>query len=326
MKRNSDMMNKYVVFDLEWNQSPGGKGKTLKRLPFEIIEIGAVRLDQNFAVEDVFHRLIRPRVYRQLHYINAEVTHLNMKELKQNGVDFAEAASEFFRWCGADVSFCTWGTMDLTELQRNMDFFGVENALPWPLFYFDVQKLYSLSLGDGRKPSLDAAVEELGLSANRSFHRALNDAWYTGQILARLGSGKVMAYRSIDYYCLPPGREQEIHVTFPTYAKYVSRAFASREDAMKDKGVTETRCYRCGRALRKKIRWFTPNQKIYYCLTICPEHGYMKGKIRIKKTDAQDRIFVVKTLKLTDGEGAAAIAERRDAYRKKRAERRRKMS
>ena len=32
---------KYVVVDFEWNQSPYGKNTSNKRLPFEIIEIGA---------------------------------------------------------------------------------------------------------------------------------------------------------------------------------------------------------------------------------------------------------------------------------------------
>ena len=35
----------YIVFDLEWNQCPYGKDRENKRLPFEIIEFGAVKLD-----------------------------------------------------------------------------------------------------------------------------------------------------------------------------------------------------------------------------------------------------------------------------------------
>ena len=35
----------YVIFDLEWNQCPYGKGKENPKLPFEIIEIGAVKMD-----------------------------------------------------------------------------------------------------------------------------------------------------------------------------------------------------------------------------------------------------------------------------------------
>ena len=37
----------YIVLDLEWNQ--GRKdSKNSKRLPFEVIEIGATKLDNNF--------------------------------------------------------------------------------------------------------------------------------------------------------------------------------------------------------------------------------------------------------------------------------------
>ena len=34
----------YIVFDLEWNQNPSGKKTRNDRLPFEIIEIGAVKV------------------------------------------------------------------------------------------------------------------------------------------------------------------------------------------------------------------------------------------------------------------------------------------
>ena len=30
----------YIIFDLEWNQSPEGKSGSDERMPFEIIEIG----------------------------------------------------------------------------------------------------------------------------------------------------------------------------------------------------------------------------------------------------------------------------------------------
>lgn len=36
----------YIIFDLEWNQSPEGKSGSDERMPFEIIEIGAVRLNE----------------------------------------------------------------------------------------------------------------------------------------------------------------------------------------------------------------------------------------------------------------------------------------
>lgn len=319
-------MREYIVFDLEWNQSTRGKEDAADQLPFEIFEIGAVKLNDKFEMTDQFCRLIRPQVYTKMHWMIQEVTHVEMEELQQNGMDFVDAAKEFFEWCGPDAEFCTWGSMDLTELQRNLDFYQMENPFSKPLLFFDIQKLYGLASGDGKRISLDSAVEESEIEKERPFHRAMDDAWYTAQVMKKLDWEKWKSFCSVDYHRLPEDREEEICMTFPGYFKYVSRVFSSKEDAMKDRTVTAMNCYACGRALRKKIRWFTANQKTYFALALCPEHGYLKGKIRMKKADKkseEEQVFVVKTLKLTDEAGAELIGQRRDEMRKKRAKRNR---
>lgn len=317
-------MRNYIIFDLEWNQSIYGKADSIEDFPFEIIEIGAVRMDQDCMMGGEFHRLIRPQVYTQMHYAISEVTHMDMGELWSHGEEFAVAARDFLGWCGEESIYCTWGAMDLTELQRNMRHFSVENPFPKPLFYYDIQKLYGLFYKDGVKPSLDTAVEEMGLLENRPFHRALDDAYYTGKVWARMmeewGEERLLPYRSVDYYRIPDNKKEEVRMVFPSYSKYVSRGFPSKEDAMKERSVAEMKCYKCGRMLRKKVRWFTPNQKIYYGLALCPEHGYLKGKIRMKRID-DTQVYVVKTLKLTDEDGALEIMARKDDMRKKRAQR-----
>lgn len=319
-------MKNYIVFDLEWNQSANGKERSIPHFPFEIIEIGAVKLDEGFQMTGEFHRLVRPQVYTQMHHAISEVTHMNMKELKQNGISFPEAAAEFLAWCGENAVFCSWGNMDLLELQRNMDYYHMDNPFPKPLLYYDVQKLYGLFYRENARISLDAAVEAQELLEERPFHRALDDAYYTGKLLTLLGRTPgpeaILPFWSVDYYRLPSSKKEEIRMTFPGYSKYVSRVFDTKEDAMADKGVTEMMCYRCGRMLRKKIRWFTPNQRTYFALARCPEHGYLKGKIRMKKVE-EESVFAVKTLKETDEEGAQSIIQKKDDVRKKRAERNR---
>lgn len=315
-------MKTYIIFDLEWNQSPHGKEDSIETLPFEIIELGAVKLDWQGHQLGEFHRLIRPQVYTEMHFMISEVTHMNIKELNDHGEDFKTVITDFFQWCGEEAVYCTWGSQDLTELQRNLDYYGVMNPFPQPLLYYDVQKLYGLMYEGGRKLSLDAAVHNLGLLSGRPFHRALDDAWYTGQVLSKLDANRIAPYWSVDYYRIPADKQEEVYLTFPNYAKYVSRIFASKEAAMMDRSVTEMKCYLCQRSLRKKVRWFTPNQKIYYGLAVCPEHGYLKGKIRMKKVD-ETRIYVVRTLKLTSDDGAWEIRARKEDVRKKRSQRNR---
>ena len=77
----------YIVFDLEWNQNPSGKKTRNDRLPFEIIEIGAVKVNSKKEITDHFHRLIKPQVYKWIHDSIHEVIHVDYKDLMK-GVPF----------------------------------------------------------------------------------------------------------------------------------------------------------------------------------------------------------------------------------------------
>jgi len=297
-----------------------GKDSSADRLPFEIIEIGAVKLNSSLQIVSEFRRLIRPRVYREMHFIISEVTHMSIEELNQEGTSFMNAMKEFLEWCGTDYSLCTWGPMDLTELQRNIVYHGMEIPFGWPLLYYDVQKIYALVKGQGQRESLDRAVEELGLAEERPFHRALDDAYYTGRVMGAMDFYSMVEYVSVDYYRVPETEGEEIYLEFPSYAKYVSRQFEYREQVMEERRMTDMVCYKCRRMLRKKIRWFSANQKFYFCLAICPEHGLFKGKIRIKKTE-DGQVYAVKTVKQVDEEGARAVEIKKEETKKKRSER-----
>ena len=302
----------YIVFDLEWNQSPSGKEDSVERLPFEIIEIGAVKLDDHFKDMGTFHRLIKPQVYKKMHFKISEVTHMDMGQLRQEGECFTKVMEEFFDWCGGNHHcFCTWGSMDLTELQRNMAYHGVEIPFERPLLYYDIQKLYCLQHGDGKtKISLDLAAQMQGLEGEGPFHRALNDAYYTGRILSVLDMDTYGAYLSVDYYRLPQPGEEEYRLYFPDYAKFVSKEFDTREDIMKDRNVTDVACLKCSRLLRKKLRWFPYGQRFYFCLAYCPEHGYVKGKIRVKKSE-DDHPYAVKTIKMAGEDDVELLCQKK---------------
>ncbi|MCI8505750.1 MAG: exonuclease domain-containing protein [Lachnospiraceae bacterium] len=316
----------YIVLDLEWNQSPRGKAGERFGLPFEIIEIGAVKLDERRAVCSSFHEMIRPTVYRQLHYKTKEILQMDMKELSL-ARGFKEVIQDFFEWCGKDYVMCTWGSMDLTELQRNLKYFRVKNPLKKPLLYYDVQKLFSLLYEDGKsRRSLKDAVEHLEIEEDIPFHRALDDTLYTAKIMEKMDMDAVRQYLSVDYFQLPEKKEEELHIVFDRYAKDVSRVFASREQIMEDKEIISTKCYICGRSLRKKMRWFPAGARNYLCLAYCQDHGYMKGKLRLKKAE-RGGIFAVKTLKfVSEAEAEELRLKRKELEKKKRTKARQKAS
>ncbi len=312
----------YIVLDLEWNQAPDEN--SLPNIPFEIIEIGAVKLNSERKVVDTFCESIQPHIYPTIHYITQEITSFSTEDLA-NCRTFKEVMTDFLRWCGTNCVFCTWGAMDLTELQRNMHYHNIP-LLPPPVFYYDIQKIFSIVYDDGKtRCTLKSAIEYLQIDSKHDFHRALVDAYYTTKIIQILPSNVIADYYSIDTYQVPTTRSNEIVALFDTYLKYISVAFDNKTDAMNDKTVTSMVCYKCGKRLRKKIYWFSSNSKIYYCLARCYTHGYVKGKIRMKKTD-DGKYFAIKTIKITDDAGAEQIYKRQHDIRERRKKKRHKQA
>lgn len=301
----------YIVLDLEWNQSKID-AEAKPELAFEIIEIGAVMLNDAYVMIHEFSRLIKPEVYREMNQITSRLVHLKMQEL-QRGDPFPQAAEDFRQWCGSDqYLFCTWGAMDLTELQRNMQFYHMAPLADGPIAFLDVQKLFSLAYEDGKsRRALEYAVDKLGIEKDIPFHRAFGDAYYTAKLLKMIAQQheEVMGYLSYDVFHLPQSREKEIRVRFENYTKYISREFDSKEDALQDGEVISSKCYLCHRNLKKKVKWFTPNGRHYYCLAYCEKHGFLKAKIRVRKSEA-GRVYIVKTSKFISPEEAAKLKNR----------------
>lgn len=311
----------YIIMDLEWNQSNTGTEKEVRELPFEIIEIGAIKLNKDHKMIDEFSELIKPVVYKEMHHITRKLIHLQIEELEK-GRPFPEVMGQFLNWCGEDYIFCTWGPLDLTELQRNIRFYGMKPLCDRPMAFLDVQKLFSIVYEDSKtRRALEYAVDFLEMEKDIPFHRAFSDAYYTAKILAGLPDPAIEKLVSYDVFMTPKTREDEIHVVFDSYAKFISREFADKTEALADREVSSTKCYLCHKNLRKKIKWFSPNGRHYYSLAYCDKHGYMKGKIRIRKAES-DRVYVVKTLKFISEEDAGKIAGRQDRARELRRQKR----
>lgn len=315
----------YIVLDLEWNQAADLKTKLESRLLFEIIEIGAVKLDCDKNTVDVFHELIKPQVFHRMNQITGELLHLDLNQLERCRT-FTEVAGDFIKWCGEDYIFCTWGDLDLFELQRNMDYYRMTPLARKPIRYYDVQKLFSIAFEDKKtRRTLEYAADFLHIEKDIIFHRADADAYYTAKVLRCIKNQQVFHNYSYDTYRLPKNRAEELHVMFDDYGKYISRPFSDKTAAMKDSEVISTRCFLCGRRTKKKIPWFTNNGKHYYAIVHCSIHGTMKAKIRLRKS-ADNKTYVVKTMRQAGPEEIEDILSKKDHTRETRKERRHKSS
>lgn len=302
---------KYIILDLEWNQSAKGKKYEKEDLPFEIIQIGAVKLNEDGTIMDTLNCVVRPFVYKKLHSAVKEVVALTEEELK-NGITFQEAFLQLMQFCEDDYIFCTWGSQDLWQLQQNMQYYQIENAFPKVMRYYDVQKLFSIVFEDGKlRRTVEHAVDVFCFEKNIPFHSAVNDALYVARIFQKLMENKEAMERvSVDYYKPPACKKEEVFLRFKTYSKYVYRVFPSREAAMEDKGVCSIKCPVCRTNLRKKVMWFSVNTKKYYCVAKCPFHGFVRGKIQMKKAvNDPQAVFPIKIVKPISEEDVEKIRQ-----------------
>ncbi len=312
----------YIVMDLEWNQSYNGHMGEHPRMPFEIIEIGAVKVDKNLNIIDEYSSLIKPKIYKKLHSKIRTILNYDEDDLSL-GRGFKEVCSEFLDWCGKDYIFCTWGPMDLTELQTNMDFYYMDK-LPRPLKFLNLQSIYASVTNTSGTPQsmskLEKAVSEMNIPENEPFHTALNDARYTALVMKEMKAKNINQLYSFDLYITPKNKEEEIEVSHNNQYEYISRGFINKHVALDDEKVTQIRCYKCNKKVKTHIDWFANSPSSYMCVGKCWMHGYFCGKIKFKSVN--NNYYVHKTIKPIDKQGIEAIKQKQEDIREKRKEKR----
>lgn len=168
----------YIIFDLEWNNA--FNYKTQKGMN-EIIEIGAVKLNNNLEFVDTFKQLIKPQVSKKLGSRFKNLTNITMEEINQSGVDFQTAFADFARWAkGEDTLFLTWSTSDLYTLVDNFLKFNGSANIDFITSYADVQKycMHFIETQNGNQISLSDCAEIFDIDINNlSLHRALEDCY-----------------------------------------------------------------------------------------------------------------------------------------------------
>lgn len=180
----------YIIFDLEFNQ--GYNNQIEIKCTFEIIQIGAIKLNENFTTIDTFNALVKPEIYSDLNPFVKNLTNLTMDSLNK-AKSFREVYKDFLKFLNKDINiFCIWGMTDMKELFRNIVYYQLDTE-SMPKEYINVQAYtgkylnYPKSINVG----LSNAVELFHITKNNDFHNAFNDAFYTAEVFKKIYSEKI---------------------------------------------------------------------------------------------------------------------------------------
>ena len=244
----------YVVFDLEWNQPV--KGAKLVTEPVfltgEIIEIGAVKLNEQFQAMEEIRLYVKPQFYTRMNSKVTVLTHINNQCLQKNGVPFPEAYASFRKWCGEDFAFMTWSDSDLPVLIDNMLLHGMDvSDMP---VCFDVQRIFDREImRSDRQYSLDSAVEILGEHGDRA-HDALHDARNTVRVCDHLNLEEYIEEYGSQVFAEKP----------------LDRIYENISEALHDGNLAKFHCPWCGEEITTE-GWIQCNGHRFMAMGSCSE-------------------------------------------------------
>ncbi|MBE7026224.1 MAG: exonuclease domain-containing protein [Ruminococcaceae bacterium] len=299
----------YIVMDLEWNQ-PVSKNsypylKIGDKMPNEIIQIGAYKVSDEMEITDSFCAYIRPKYYKKLNSFVKRVTNIDKTTIGE-GESFISATQRFKNWCGDDFCLFTWGTDDIQVMKQNLDFYDVDKS--FITHWYDMQTIFSVSqLGEKQQKSLSFAMEHMQIKKeeNRRLHDALDDAYYTAQILTKHDIRACLKEYS---------GESNFKVLCSELDDTSFGAFYTKNKAMADKNVALMRCPECGECMKKYGAWLSVNGK-YVCLATCAKHGDFISRVKINK-HLDGKFYVNKITKKASVQIADDLKKRYDCSKR----------
>lgn len=261
----------YIVIDLEWNQTYHEKAVATQkelsiRLRGEVIQIGAVKLDESLALVGSYRITVKPKFYKKIHRHVMRLTGIDQAQL-DHGVPLAEAMESFHRFCGDDAVFLTWGPDDMPMLFDNLR----ANKLTYTFLdkYYDMQPMFNRETdGEKRQRSLEYAMEHFGIEMNLPAHDALNDALFTARVAQKLNIAegiRVADAATGDY----------LYEALFGDADSGERGFSTVEKALETKEFKTPVCPVCGKPLAEKEPMLHAKGQKYQALYSCEEHGEM---------------------------------------------------
>lgn len=233
----------YLVFDLEFNQDykpiKDNKDIIASKCPFEIIQIGAVKLNENLETDSSLNKLIKPQVYSNINPFVKELTGITM-DLLNTAKPFNEIYKEFIEFIGDTRNIlCVWGMTDMRELFRNIEYHELDIS-PIPKEYINLQSYASKYFGcpKGTNIGLLNAIELLHIPIKDEFHNAFNDAFYTAEVFRKIYSKNIKpsVYNPNKYMRRTPANNRktkiDTHELIKQFEKMFNRQMSTEEQSI----------------------------------------------------------------------------------------------
>ena len=211
-------MSKYVVLDLEMCRVSKEARSGVFKSGSELIQIGAVELDEHYQITRVFQTFVKPE-YGALDPFIMKLTGIKPEDL-ENAPTAREALNSFYEWLDEDSIFVTWSDSDI--LQIDDELYYKEIDIPGMYYfldnYIDCQLLFGEMLHTSKQYKLSEALTIANIEYDTAIHNALVDAKNTAILFSKL--------QSEDRAALSPYYMTQEEASIYIYNSFAKRCYA----------------------------------------------------------------------------------------------------
>lgn len=265
----------YIILDMEWDST---YHPHYKRFLNQILQIGAVKLDEKFNIIDTLDIIVKSSISKKISKRFSSLTGIT-KEMMLSGLPLEEAVTKYNNWIGEDTLTMTWSNSDLFTIIENERYllkkvkFKIDK-------YLDLQKYIQsemslLGFECKSQISLANAAETLGITTdNYDLHTAKDDSLLCAAILK-------------SHYCRERFDMLIKDTSNPEFYKrlcYKPFYINDMSDKSIDKSKFNFRCDDCGTPMKRMTKWQFKNRNFtakFFCDVCCKKYNC---RISFKKT------------------------------------------
>ncbi len=180
-------MKRYVCLDVEMSELTAAQKNLVSGLRNEVIQIGAVMLDESYNLISRFSSYVKPRYSSITPSIN-RLTGITEENISTAG-DLITVFDQYCCWLGDDdvTTFC-WSRTDYNQLwnEINMKARHRTDLLETLKTFVDLQDIFDGLIGAGVPVSLGAAMHFMNIGFEGQAHAADCDAYNTARLLHKI--------------------------------------------------------------------------------------------------------------------------------------------
>ncbi len=285
----------YIIMDLEWNNAFVHKTKSFMN---EIIEVGAVKLDDELREVGEFSCFVRSRIGKKIRSNIKKLTHITNDDMR-SGEPFERVMEKLEDWIGGeDNVILTWGDSDVRVIIENYRILTGTDTVPFLKNYTDIQRYFQIKrkIPMERQLGLFNAAENVGIELSEfAHHRALDDSLLTAECFRRVFDSDFGGFIT------------RCDKTFYEKLFFKPYAISNINSPLVDKNLLSYTCEDCG-AKGKIIKNWRYSNQYFRANYICPRCG-KKVRVAVRFKKYFDRLDTRKTVTLVTEEEKPSVIQ-----------------